>query len=130
MLLSFLAALTGIGGTIPIGLSSSLTILSTISEVTNMSFVNNNTNAPAATVRGRFNDAPNEKAVSFINIMIPTSAGPKKIGSIPLNASKPLEKAVHDLLIARGEEGLATLTEKITLSFNVNNSDAPVTLDF
>ena len=98
-----------------------------------MAFVNNN--APAASNNNNADTATanarnQEKALSFLNIGLATTSGTKKLVSVPLNASKHLEKAVHNLLAAHGEEGLERLKSGIVLTFNVNNSDAPVELAF
>ena len=118
---------------VALGLISTIASLSkSTTEVKTMAFVNNN--APAASNNNAGTATANarnqEKALSFINIGLATTTGNKKLVSVPLNASKQLEKAVHDLLVAHGEEGLERLKSGIVLTFNVNNSDAPVELAF
>lgn len=58
------------------------------------------------------------KSDAFINLYLPTESGERrKIGSIGLKLSKPLEKQLLDYLADNGEEGLANLKEKIELDF-------------
>lgn len=133
--LLFGLALSGYGGSkamVALGLISTIASLSkSTTEVKTMAFVNNNAPAASNNAGATTANARNqEKALSFINIGLTTTTGNKKLVSVPLNASKQLEKAVHDLLVAHGEEGLERLKSGIVLSFNVNNSDAPVELAF
>lgn len=88
-----------------------------------MAFQPDNSPAPAPTSARRGN-GDYERAISFINVYVPTAGGGKrKVGTLALNASKTTEKAVHDRLVAGGEEALSRLAEVMILEFNVQLDD-------
>jgi len=67
------------------------------------------------------------KSDAFINLYIPTrQGGRRKLGSIGLKLSKPVEKQLLDYLADAGEEGLASLKERLIIDFqraDGNNGD-------
>lgn len=98
-----------------------------------MAYIHGSGNTPAASANSNGstgNGKTQEKALSFINISVPVKGGTKRLISVPLNASKPLEKALHDALVSGGQDMADRLASSFALTFNLNNSDAPVELDF
>lgn len=69
----------------------------------------------------------NWKADAFVNILIPTrQGGRRKLGSLALKLSKPMEKQLLDYLADNGDEGLAALKDRLILDFqrsDGNNGD-------
>ncbi|WP_289101007.1 hypothetical protein [uncultured Marinobacter sp.] len=58
------------------------------------------------------------KSDAFINLYVPTrQGGRRKLGSVGLKLSKPMEKQILDFLADSGEEGLAQLKERLVLDF-------------
>lgn len=83
-----------------------------------MAFQPASNTAPAPTAARRGN-GEYEKAISFINVYVPTAGGGRrKLGTLALNASKATEKAVHDRLMDGGEDALKRLAEIMVLEFN------------
>ena len=59
-----------------------------------------------------------EKALGFLNFYIPTKGGSRrKLGSIPLNAAKAVEKQVFDALMADPAK-LEAVVAKLIVEFN------------
>ena len=73
-----------------------------------------------------------EKALGFLNFYIPTKGGTRrKVGSIPLNASKATEKQVFDTLVA-DPAALERLVKALIVEFNpqIDESAESSQLDF
>ena len=91
-------------------------------------------NAPAT---GTSNAPPRrngdfEKALGFLNFYIPTKGGTRrKVGSIPLNASKATEKQVFDALAA-DPAALERFVKALIVEFNpqIDESAESSQLDF
>lgn len=66
-----------------------------------------------------------EKALGFLNFYLPTKGGQtrRKVGSIPLNASKPVEKQVFDALMADPAK-LEAIVAKLIVEFNPQIDEA------
>lgn len=77
-----------------------------------------NTNATGTSAAPRRN-GDFEKALGFLNFYLPTKGGQtrRKVGSIPLNASKPVEKQVFEALQA-DPAALERLVSKLIVEFN------------
>lgn len=72
-----------------------------------------------------------EKALGFLNFYIPTKGGSRrKLGSIPLNAAKAVEKQVFDALMADPAK-LEAVVAKLIVEFNpqIDESSADSQLD-
>lgn len=72
-----------------------------------------------------------EKALGFLNFYMPTKGGSRrKLGSIPLNASKAVEKQVFDALMADPAK-LEAVVAKLIVEFNpqIDESSADSQLD-
>ena len=68
-----------------------------------------------------------EKAVAFINVSINTSNGKRKIGALPLKASKAFEAALVERL-SGDEEAIAKMVPLLEFDFQLVNSD-PIQAD-
>lgn len=65
-----------------------------------------------------------EKALGFLNFYMPTKGGSRrKLGSIPLNASKAVEKQVFDALMADPAK-LEAVVAKLIVEFNPQIDEA------
>lgn len=74
-------------------------------------------NRPAA--RGEF-----EKAAGFLNFYLPTKGGARrKLGTIALNASRPTEKAVFDLLV-QDPDNMQKVLAALQVEFNPQIDEA------
>lgn len=79
--------------------------------------------APAAqdnTFRG-------EKAVGFLNVYLPTADGQsrKKVGALPMKASKPAEKFIAELIAKDPEKGLQRLLKALEFEYVAVTADVP-----
>ena len=76
-------------------------------------------NAPVASNTTARRNGEFEKALGFLNFYLPTRGGQtrRKVGSIPLNAAKPVEKQVFEAL-KEDPAALERLVSKLIVEFN------------
>ena len=81
-----------------------------------------NFNAPATATANAF-----EKATAFINCYIETPTGKRKVGALPLKASKPFEAALIERL-SKDDNAIEAMMDVIQLDFQLVNNE-PVAQD-
>lgn len=90
-----------------------------------MGFQNPTASNVASLGRGNQNDngGNRRQADAFVNVYIPTRAGRRKVGYMPLYASRATDKAIIDRLMSGGEEALEAFNEAIEVEFSTATTD-------